>query len=756
MNVDATLSTETPSPTTAPSIESSTAIPSDASSIWWPSLTSRASLLRTVLLDPPRHWSLVPLQFQQDPSFIIQFLEAQGALPNATAQLPSKDDFERNFTPAIRQNRQVLLAWTRRPDFALLYEQRHLYVPESWLGDKEIMLAYAAAIPRSLQECADALRDDRDMVVTSIQRNGMELQYAAVQWQQDETIVRMACANHLGALEFCSSPALRTQLLQDYDFVLSLLEQCREDDDGTYIPYAAKVIRSLKEPMRSHPDLLLTALHLRIFSLSDLPIKFQKDYDFVLAALERRASIYLENGFRASWNNDLGMAKAAIRSPTSTSEIIAAVLEQFPDLQIHPRTETALIEALVDRADAVYMKTLVTEVLPHTLHDPRLMVRAVQRDPTLYQLCFCQDVPEIVKNAMTPSTAASIIHSKPMEYRVEHEDVVVQALAVTDNIMLLEYVVPDAVWAASQSLQKAWLRRSGVWRRCFGTVIDRDMALWVAQHAPCEFHKLPLSAQLRRKVDFIKEALVVSGGFIWSQIDVGTMPRTIECAVSALSANASESALIAVTATYSRETLRLHLQAKLADWDRFFLVRCAIALDRGDDGCVLPLLHLGNETGLALQQHIAEFLGIQPLLRVVHLYEQAYRRLYKEYQTPPWRTTTGTSMTTTATVAAMRPRNLARRRPLLRAARAAAQAGPRARIDEILGELEMVEDLRENIEDDLPGIAAMMMDIDEDDVDLLEVLVLGRRRAGDGIQEDRRRRRLLDEAHRTRRLLRWF
>jgi Domain of unknown function (DUF4116) len=828
MNVD----TETTAGTAAANAPNAAAPPSDDSSLWWPSLKSRASILRSVLLDPSSHWRLVPPELQQDPSFVIQFLQAQGDLPNATEQLPSKDDFERNFTPAIRQNRQVLLAWTRRPDFATLYEQRHLYVPEPWLEDKEIMLAYAATIPRSLQDCGDALRNDRDMVVTSIQRNGLELQYASVQWQQDETIVRMACANHIGALDFCASSALRTQLLQDHEFVLSLLEQCRDDDDATYIPFAAKMVRSLKEPLRSYPDVLLLALQFRILAFSDLPIKFQKDHFFVSKALERRVSIYMDSAFRSIWKNDLDLAKAAIRSPSSTAEIITAVLEQFPDLQIHPRTETKLMEALIDRADAAYMKKLVTEILPQIRYNPLLMARAVQRDPALYEVCACRDEPDVVKNSMTPSTAAAIIHAKPMEYRVEHQDVVCHALRITDNYMLLDHVLPDAVWAASQPLQKAWLKRHGFWRTCFGTTVDRDMALWVAEHAPDEFGKLPLPTELRRSVDFLKEALAVSGGRIWPQVNSTIMPRNIECAVAALATSSNETVLRSLMSTYSREILRSHLQKKLSDWDSFFLVQCALAHDRGDDGCVLPMLHLGNETGVALRRLMAEFLGMQPMLRAVRLYEEAYRQLYSKYDTAPCRTTTNFTPTTTTTAvgaatwvvnaAANRPRPELRRLARLRAARPVARAGPAAFFDEMLDELDMFGDF----DDEPQGFAAMMMD-DNDEEDRLEqifvameqgnamapraavpelvppagwvdtaiapraavpelaprvgwvdtvvrllplpvpppaggllprgaVAFIDRPRLDDGNQDDRRRRRLIDQAQRARRLRRWF
>jgi hypothetical protein len=119
---------------------------------------------------------------------------------NSSASLPSKAEFERQWSQALRFDRDIFLALCNRADFLQLFNDRHLFVPDCLRADKQVMIAYCKTVPRSLQECSDELTDDRDVVEAAVQRSGSELQYASLRLQQEKE----KCCRGLHELWPCS------------------------------------------------------------------------------------------------------------------------------------------------------------------------------------------------------------------------------------------------------------------------------------------------------------------------------------------------------------------------------------------------------------------------------------------------------------------------------------------------------------------------------------------------------------------------
>ena len=123
--------------------------PRSSSSSWeGAGVSARKTALIRVGCDAQRWWGVLWDEWKKDKEFILTALQES---PN----LPPTSDFERCFPPWIRNDRDVVLALTRRPDFVKLVHERHLSCPTILTGDKEIMLAYCTWIPRSLQDCSD-------------------------------------------------------------------------------------------------------------------------------------------------------------------------------------------------------------------------------------------------------------------------------------------------------------------------------------------------------------------------------------------------------------------------------------------------------------------------------------------------------------------------------------------------------------------------------------------------------------------------
>jgi len=112
-----------------------------------PEQEQRYAALHGVGMDANRYWDSLPPEWKEDKEFILWALKKS---PN----LPAKSDFERLFPQSLRMDRDIVLAFARRPDFVNLFNERCLYCPEVLTGDKEVMLAYCKQIPRCLQDCS--------------------------------------------------------------------------------------------------------------------------------------------------------------------------------------------------------------------------------------------------------------------------------------------------------------------------------------------------------------------------------------------------------------------------------------------------------------------------------------------------------------------------------------------------------------------------------------------------------------------------
>ena len=471
------------------------------------------AVLRKALTDPAREWRNVPEEYRNEKFFILQFLHKSNLLQ---LDLPTKDDFERKFPFSLRQDRDIIYAISQRYDFAKIYATRHIYVPEQYKDDKRIMLSYCKTVKRSLQECTYRLQDDIDIVTAAIQNDGMELQYASYDIQQNEMIVREACRSNICALNFCSSPRLRDQLLGDFDFVVQMLRTAGKRDspdvvgDQNEVPgntteqveYAKKILRHLSEPLRSNKKLLLVAIEFNILSYVEVAkhaVKYTNDIEFLIDSLSCRASVYLElcqipskeewyksiapaiptappvnscGSGACSINVDANLhrdshriAYATITSPTSDATIIAKVLENIPTFLTSPEynSNEMVHKAIVDRAAIAYVRAHLQVKFPYLCSNVEVMTRAIQRDCNLFVLCTEKDDPSIVVVAMRPDTAYPLLRTKSIDYISEHaNDVLLQVINISDQYQSLEAFMPDYIWNNNLTLQKAWIKRKGI------------------------------------------------------------------------------------------------------------------------------------------------------------------------------------------------------------------------------------------------------------------------------------------------------
>jgi hypothetical protein len=305
-------------------------------------------------------WTDLPEPFQIDKEFVLTAIRHMPVLPQ-------KHLFERKFPQSLRFDREVALAFCARPDFAQLYEQRHLYPPPCLTSDKEVMIAYCRKIPRSLQECSEELADDREVVEAAIGLDGLNLQYASLRLQEDPGVIRSACRNDGQALELVPPGPIKDRLCDDRDFMMDAIRR-----------KGGSVWRLASDSLKTDRELLLGAL-VGGMPMRLCPAPFREDRDFLCDALERNALLYLE--LPQPVQTDRDMAIAALSSPTTTRDVHARALELLPAL----RGSRDVVLAVARRGDAdVASDMFLSPGNERFLDDKEIVMAVVAKRPSLF------------------------------------------------------------------------------------------------------------------------------------------------------------------------------------------------------------------------------------------------------------------------------------------------------------------------------------------------------------------------------------
>jgi hypothetical protein len=519
------------------------------------------------LRSDPSCWNSLPEWCHSDKECVLLLL-------STSPVLPEKSDLERRFPQSLRFDRDVVLAFCRRPDFAALFEQRHLFVPQCLTSDKEVMLAYCRLIPRALQDCDEALADDRDVVLAAVQRDGRELQYASVRLRCDADLLRTACHNNGRALDFCPPGPVRDQLLSDRVFLLQAIQH---------------------------------GLRWKC-----CPTFLQMDRAFLLDALERQADVYLQlpKPLQMDWD----VAVAAITSPNASHSVHVRALAQLPKLKTD---ETAVI-AMARGGNVEFVNKLFTENKTEYMHKKQVVLAFLETDPTLFQQ-VSQELrrdPDVIIQAMAQATVMNIMVSVTREMQQLHPEIVVKAISVaskSDLSTLATYIRSNEVWMV-RNVAVAWIRRGGLVLTEFASLLitDQEFCLEVAEHSWKEFARVTPS--LRNNRDFMLQAIQRNGrvlGFASQAMkqDMDVVVQAVAQTSAALRSSRNTHPTVSASALkeYINKKLALH-----STYIHIFLAGIAISKPNLPPAhrSSLTLLDKGVETSQAFKKMIALFLGV--------------------------------------------------------------------------------------------------------------------------------------------------
>jgi hypothetical protein len=511
-------------------------------------------------------WKDLPEEWQQDREFIL------ATLNNHEASIPDKCEFERTFSQSLRFDKEIVLAFCRRPDFALkktdadqdrgLYYERHLFVPGCLCGDKDVMMAYCQKIPRSLQDCSEELCNDRELVLQAITScGGMELQYASNELQQDIDVLKIACRNHGRALEF--SPPLsdaRRRLIHDRDFMLDVVLSS---------PGGGPMWKLLPTQLRQNDDQLVLRALSHGLMLRDVPNQYIR-VDFLTRAIRHNCRLYLElNAIKndPNWQHHPALAREAVISEQSTPDIHALALgpQGCPSLRDHRQVVVAVchrgsldmlrellgqppngddhdpldnndddlfldahvrpapLAPMAARINALAARTARNQVQPLPpppqqtpfADDMQVMKLAVQRDPAFFSMASprLQGEPELILASITPESAWNTLTTVPWAIQRQHPEIIIKAIRLCKarNLRYLITHIPEEMWTSHRDIPITWIQRGGRVLEHFERILrgDADMALQLAKYNWAEFYKV--GERLLSDRAFMMQALDADG-----------------------------------------------------------------------------------------------------------------------------------------------------------------------------------------------------------------------------------------------------
>jgi hypothetical protein len=594
----------------------------------------REKTLKKIAENASDNWKSLPLHWQIDKEFVLTALLK-------SPFLPGKSEFERKFPQELRFDKEVVLGFCQRHDFEDLYQYRHLFVPGCLTGDKDVMLAYCKKIPRSLQECAEELTDSPEVVNAAISLGGLELQYASLRLQEDKTTVMKACQSHGRALEFCPPGRTRSELVHDREFMLNTV--LAKEGGGP-------MWRLLPSDIKHDAELLLMALKNGLM-LRDVPKPFM-NLDFLTYAVQSNAGLYVE--LPKTWQTKEDLATQAALSATSTSQIIARVLKQCPQL----KQDRNIVLQIARTGSLESLQDLLGDDNFQYLDDLEVMKMVIERDTKYFAHASrrLQQASEIILVSITPDSAWNTLKVVPWSIQRNHPAIPIKAIAVSmwRNLRYLPSHIPEDLWRSDRNLGIAWIRRGGRLLDSLETLLTNDpgMALEVAKHNWSEFYKV--GDQLLRDRAFMLQALEQDGrvirfanSILTQDVDIlvtAVAHHPIPTIQSATESNIQQQQqrrghsqnLSSLQSTFSEicnlPDLSEQIQSKLNLHSTFlfdFLRGIAISPEPNiapNLRSQLPMLDRGVETSQAFKELISNYLGV-PIGKELRLLRRAANNL---------------------------------------------------------------------------------------------------------------------------------
>ena len=218
----------------------------------------------------------------------------------------------------LKNDREILLVAVTKNGLALEYASKELK------NDREIVLAAVKqdcwGPPFALQYASDELKNDREIVLAAVNQNGLALKYASNELKNDREIVLVSVTKDGWALAYASN-----ELKNDLEIVLTALKQ-----KGSILKYAS-------DELRNDREIVLATVKKDDRALKFASDELKNDREIVLAAVMQNgqalefASDELKNDreivLNALKQNGLALKYANDKFKNARVIVIAAVMQ---------------------------------------------------------------------------------------------------------------------------------------------------------------------------------------------------------------------------------------------------------------------------------------------------------------------------------------------------------------------------------------------------------------------------------------------
>jgi len=452
-----------------------------------------------------------------------------------------------------------------------------------------------------LRYASHRLQDDRDIVLASVQKSGLNLKYASYKLRRDYAIAMTAIEENGEAFRWCLKGEVKDRLLSDRNLVLNhiIKNSCSHT-----------TLRMCLDRFQTDKEIVLEALAFGT-DWSSVPWNLQDSRDFVKTALMKNSKAYL--GLSETLRKDFEIASIAIRGDMVDDSVLLEAIEQCPKI-------------LSDRDSMLTIaKCKCTDALHETLQfspirirgDKKIMLQAVQNCPSVFQFC-----PEELMNdrdivLATVQSCPSWMYLVSDVFQLDNPDIVISAIEScerNDSWSLYEDIC-EALWSNRQ-VAISWLSKFGDWLHDdFPEEFedDEEMNLIVVQQNWAESETF--SVALRNNKEFMLKALAVDARVIGALHDDVDDRLRYDDDLTLLAFSRDKRAIQFYSGGQDFEymvSFTERLRKRIRDYDAFNQVFCANILrsSQKNPNCYLSLLNQGPDATKYHSHLIASYLGL--------------------------------------------------------------------------------------------------------------------------------------------------
>jgi hypothetical protein len=332
--------------------------------------------LASLRLNAKDAWERLDEDQKADKEHILAALES--------TELPEDlDDFcNSSFPPAIRMDREILLARVKREDFEAKYRDERFFVPPKLRGDKEVIRQIMVKHPAVVETMACTLRDDTDIFLALLSNQELPpqvLQHFSEDVRSDFDLMLRLCSHPDGLRSFSF---IDQSLRNDKDFMLRAIQVAHHQAPcHNPLTEPIHILRFASHRLRDDVDVVLAAVQRCGTNLKHASYDLRRNRAVVVAATEQHGRAFrycLPGETRDELLNDRSFVLENIgkRCP---NELVRTSRSCFESLTADRETLLAALEAGLDWLNVPF----------DMQNDREFVAEAVRRNHKLYL-----DIPE--------------------------------------------------------------------------------------------------------------------------------------------------------------------------------------------------------------------------------------------------------------------------------------------------------------------------------------------------------------------------